>query len=156
MCCRYKSCFSLNNFCLILLKEKQKMVLHWSTNVTPQENWWCNESSSLKEKTAKVLQVSQHSLSHCGEKLLSFQSNIVNITMYYTTFTLMINFNELFLLSDRKTQVCLISCSFTENNNIDWQLPLCVYLFREWWLQQSEQHNLSVQPWRICQPTGKV
>lgn len=70
--------FSFNNFCL---KEKQKMVQHWSTSVTPQENWWCNESSSLKEKMAKVLQVSQHSLSHCGEKLLSFQSNILNITI---------------------------------------------------------------------------
>lgn len=107
--------FFLNNFCLILLKEKQKMVLHWSTSVTLQENWWCNESSSLNEKTAKVLQVSQHSLSHCGEKLLSFQSNIVNITIYYTTLTFLINFNKLFLLSNRKTQFCLISCSFTEN-----------------------------------------
>lgn len=27
----------------------------------------------------------------------------------------MMHFNKLFLLSDRKTQVCLISCSFTEN-----------------------------------------
>lgn len=122
--------FSLNNFCLIWLKEKQKMVPHWSTSVIPQENWWCNESSSLKEKKAKVLQVSQHSLSHRGEKVLSFQSNIVNITIYYVTLTFMIHFNKLFLLSDRKTQVCLIHVSLPKYtlHNIDWQLPFCVCL----------------------------